>query len=43
MAAAGPDWMTNPETQINWGLEYIHGTYVNPAGAWAHEQSHNWY
>jgi hypothetical protein len=43
MASAGADWKTNPATQIKWGLGYIHATYGNPAGAWAHEQSHNWY
>jgi hypothetical protein len=43
MAAAGADWQTNPATQIRWGLTYIHGRYGSPCGAWAHEQSHNWY
>jgi hypothetical protein len=43
MASAGSDYLTNGFTQIRWGLGYIHGTYVNPAGAWAHEQSNNWY
>lgn len=43
MASAGADWKTNPQTQIRWGLQYIHDRYVNPAGAWAHEQANNWY
>lgn len=43
MASSGPDWRTNPATQIKWGLAYIHGRYGSPSGAWAHEQSHNWY
>ena len=43
MASAGPDWRTNPATQIKWGLTYIHDRYGSPSGAWAHEQSHNWY
>jgi hypothetical protein len=43
MAAAGPDWQTNPATQIRWGLGYIKATYGSPAGAWAHEVAHNWY
>lgn len=43
MASAGSDWRTNGATQIKWGLAYIKGRYGSPAGAWAHEQSHNWY
>jgi Transglycosylase SLT domain len=43
MASAGPDWRTNPATQIKWGLTYIHDRYGSPSGAWAHEQSRNWY
>lgn len=43
MATAGPDWMTNANTQINWGLDYISRAYGSPCGAWAHEVSHNWY
>ena len=29
--------------QIDWGLSYISGRYINPAGAWAHETANNWY
>ena len=43
MAAAGPDWLTNPATQIRWGLSYIKGRYGTPAGAWAHELQFGWY
>jgi hypothetical protein len=43
MASAGADWQTNPATQIKWGLTYIQGRYGSPCGAWAHEQSDNWY
>jgi hypothetical protein len=43
MASAGADWQTNPATQIKWGLDYIHGRYGSPCGAWAHEQADNWY
>jgi hypothetical protein len=43
MASAGADWRTNANTQINWGLGYIQDRYGSPAGAWAHEVSHNWY
>lgn len=43
MASAGPDWATNPETQIRWGLGYIEGRYGQPCAAWAHSQQRNWY
>lgn len=43
MASAGPDWQTNPATQIKWGLGYIKGIYGTPCGAWAHEQADGWY
>jgi hypothetical protein len=43
MASAGPDWQTNAETQIKWGLQYIQSTYGSPCAAWSHEQSDGWY
>jgi len=43
LASAGADWRTNPETQINWGLEYIENRYGEPCNAWAHSEEHNWY
>jgi resuscitation-promoting factor RpfB len=43
MAAAGADYMTDPATQIRWGLSYIAGRYGTPCGAWAHETSAGWY
>ena len=43
MATAGPDWQTNPATQIAWGLGYIGGRYGSPCGAWGHSQSVGWY
>ncbi len=43
MRVAGTDWMTNPVTQIRWGLGYIKGRYGSPCGAWSHFRSHNWY
>jgi hypothetical protein len=43
MTSAGGDWQTNAATQIKWGLTYIHDRYGSPCGAWAHEQSSNWY
>jgi hypothetical protein len=43
MAAAGADYMTDPATQIRWGLSYIQSAYGTPCGAWAHETSAGWY
>jgi hypothetical protein len=45
MASAGPDWRTNPATQITWGLNYIRQRYYTPANAWAQWQarSPHWY
>jgi hypothetical protein len=43
MSAAGADYMTNPATQIRWGLGYIHDRYGTPCGAWAHETANSWY
>ena len=43
MASAGADYMTNPATQIKWGLGYIATTYVTPCGAWNHETQDGWY
>ena len=43
MADVAPDWRTNPETQITWGLAYIAARYDNPQGAWGHSQRVGWY
>jgi hypothetical protein len=43
MASAGADYMTNPVTQIRWGLGYIKSVYGTPCGAWAHETGQGWY
>lgn len=45
MSSAGPDWMTNQNTQVNWGLDYISRAYGSPCAAWNFEMSHtpNWY
>ncbi|WP_426623614.1 hypothetical protein ACPPVW_13445 [Leifsonia sp. McL0607] len=45
MASAGSDWMTNQNTQVDWGLDYINRAYGSPCGAWNFEMSHtpNWY
>jgi cell wall-associated NlpC family hydrolase len=43
MASAGPDWATNPATQIIWGIGYIRAAYGTPQAAWAHELTYHWY
>jgi uncharacterized protein YabE (DUF348 family) len=43
MAEVGSDWLTNPATQIEWGLGYISGRYGTPCGAWAHSVERGWY
>jgi hypothetical protein len=43
MASAGPNWQTNPTTQIKWGLGYIKGRYGTPCKAWAAWQVQGWY
>jgi hypothetical protein len=43
MAAAGPDWASDPYTQIIWGIGYIGAAYGDPQAAWAHEVDDGWY
>ncbi|MFF8030260.1 MULTISPECIES: transglycosylase SLT domain-containing protein [unclassified Streptomyces] len=43
MASAGADWMTNPATQIKWGLGYMNDRYGSPCGAWNFWQANHWY
>jgi hypothetical protein len=43
MASAGPDYLTDPTTQIEWGLGYISQIYGTPCGAWDHEEADGWY
>lgn len=43
MASAGSDWLTNPATQIKWGLGYIKDVYGTPCAAWDHEESAGFY
>ncbi len=43
MSSAGPDWATNAETQIRWGLGYIHDRYGSACGAWGFKSGHGWY
>jgi hypothetical protein len=39
----GPDWATDPTTQIRWGLWYITNVYGTPCDAWDHEVDDGWY
>jgi Transglycosylase SLT domain len=43
MASAGSDYLTNPATQIKWGLGYIQGRYGTPCGAWNFELGNGFY
>jgi hypothetical protein len=44
MASAGPDWQTDADTQIRWGvLDYIDPTYGDACGAERHEREFGWY
>lgn len=43
MATAGPDWKTNPVTQIRWMIGYVNGRYGGWAEAWSFWQQHHWY
>ena len=43
MASAGSDYLTNPATQIKWGLGYIKDVYGSPCAAWDFELANNYY
>jgi exonuclease VII small subunit len=45
MSSAGSDWLTNPATQIAWGLTYIQERYGSPCRTWDIWQSRipHWY
>jgi hypothetical protein len=45
MASAGSDWLTNPATQISWGLGYIEERYGSPCSAYEAflSRSPHWY
>ncbi|PZT76391.1 MULTISPECIES: aggregation-promoting factor C-terminal-like domain-containing protein [unclassified Streptomyces] len=44
MVSAGADWMTNPATQIKWGLSYMNSPrYGSPCAAWNFWQANHWY
>ena len=37
------DYMTNPVSQIRWGLEYIKSSYGTACSAWEFKQANRWY
>lgn len=41
--AAGVAYLTNPQVQINKGLDYIIGRYGTPCNAWGIWQTQSWY
>lgn len=41
--AAGVAYLTNPQVQINKGLDYILGRYGSPCNAWGTWQTQHWY
>lgn len=43
MASAGDDYLSNGNTQIDWGLSYISGRYGSPSTAYYHSQMTGWY
>lgn len=43
MRTFGKDYRTNPETQIDWGLDYIKTRYGTPRKAWKFWRAHHWY
>lgn len=43
MRSEGADYLTNPRTQIAWGLKYIRQRYGNPGRALSFHHRNNWY
>lgn len=43
MASFGDDWLTNPATQIKWGLNYVEERYGTPCKAWSFKRANGWY
>jgi cell wall-associated NlpC family hydrolase len=43
MSAAGPDWRTNPATQLRWMRSYVNARYGGACNAWAYWQGHGAY
>ena len=43
MASAGPDWRTNPWTQLRWLVSYVNDRYGGACNAVAFWRQHHWY
>ena len=43
MESAGEDYLTNPITQVKWGLAYIKQRYKTACNALNHHNKNNWY
>lgn len=43
MASEGEDWLTNPATQIKWGLKYVKERFGTPCQAWSFKRANGWY
>ena len=43
MADYGANWKEDAAAQIDWGLNYISGTYGSPLKAWEHSEKYGWY
>jgi hypothetical protein len=43
MATAGPDWATNPVTQIRWMRSYVTARYGGSCAALSFQVAHGWY
>lgn len=43
MASAGPDWATNPATQIRWMLGYVAGRYGSTCAALSFQTANGYY
>ena len=37
------DYMSNPSSQIRWGMGYIRDSYGTPCAAWNFKQANDWY
>lgn len=43
MASAGPDWRTNPRTQLRWMIGYARARFGSMCGAAYHRRVNGWY
>lgn len=43
MASHGPDWRTNPETQLRWMIDYCRNRYGSVCGAAYARRTQGWY